>query len=88
MAIAARSVRRGAAKGTETTSSHSLRTPNDLWARATARARRDNLPINRVLIELLEGYARGIYRLPKKQVETVRVYGDPEPEAAPAAASV
>lgn len=74
MTATARSVRRSSTKGTETTGSHSVRTPNDTWARSTARAVREGLTINRVIIELLEGYARGIYRLPKRQVETVRVY--------------
>ena len=84
MTTAARTVRRAGKKGTETTASHSVRAPNDTWARSTGRARREGLTINRVIIELLEGYARGVYRLPKRQTETVRVYPvNQEPEAAP-----
>jgi len=70
----ARTVRKAAQKGTETTASHSVRSPNDTWGRATGRARREGQTINRVIVELLEGYARGVYRLPKRKVETVRVY--------------
>lgn len=76
MTATARTVRRSGKKGTETTASHAVRTPNDTWARAKAKAMRDGLPINRVIIELLEGYSRNIYKLPKRQVETVRVYAD------------
>jgi len=62
-------------KGAESTASHSVRTPNETWARASARARRDGVKMNRAIIELLEGYARGIYRLPKKRVKIEREYG-------------
>ena len=85
MAVSARSVRKGSRSGSESTASHSVRTPNDTWARATARARREGLTINRVLIELLEGYNRGVYRLPKRQVETVRVYPQGSPNGSPPA---
>jgi hypothetical protein len=73
-------------RAAESTSSHSVRTPNDTWARANARAKRDGVKMNRVIIELLEGYARGIYRLPKKRVKVERDYGHrpavtKEPEA-------
>ena len=74
MSVASRSVRRSAGKGQESTTSRSVRTPNDIWARAKGRATREGMVINRVIIELLEGYAQGVYRLPKRQVETVRVY--------------
>jgi hypothetical protein len=85
MIATARSVRRGSGR-TESTASHSVRTPKETWAGATARARREGLTINRVLIELLEGYRRGVYRLPKRQTEVVRTYDNPT--AAPPTGSV
>lgn len=75
--ITARSVKKAAGKGTSSTATHSIRTPNDTWARAQARAARDGVVMNRAIVELLEGYARGVYRLPKKQVEVVRTYVAP-----------
>lgn len=83
MNATARTVRRSGTKGTETTASHAVRTPNELWARAKARAARDGLAINRVIIELLEGYTRGIYRLPKRRTVEEREYGA-QPEDATA----
>lgn len=65
----------------ETTSSHSVRTPNVTWAKATTRAGREGVPINRVIIELLEGYIRGVYRLPDRQTQVVRNYPTPKTEA-------
>lgn len=61
-------------KSVLTTASHSLRAPNDVWAGATLRAEREGVAINRVIIELLEGYRRGIFKLPKRISKTERVY--------------
>ena len=87
MTDTARSRRRSGEKGTETTASHSVRTPNDTWAGAVTKAKREGLAINRVIIELLEGYRRGVYKLPKRSQETVRVYPQTTSAAAPVGAS-
>lgn len=86
--ITARSVKKAAGKGTSSTATHSVRAPNDTWARAQQRAQREGVVMNRLIVELLEGYSRGVYRLPKKQVEVVRTYAAPsQPEAPSAPAS-
>jgi predicted DNA binding CopG/RHH family protein len=44
---------------------HSVRTSDQLWAAARRRAETEGLTINKVIEELLEGYARGLVNLPK-----------------------
>lgn len=82
--------RRGARKTTETTTSLSVRLPNETLAGLKAKAERDGVKTNRVMIELAEGYRRGIYRLPKSRTKTERVYptsGIRPPETAPSQAA-
>lgn len=84
MNVATRTTRR---KGVVTTTVHAVRAPNDIWAAAEKRAEREGIKMNRLIVELLEGYGRKIYRLPQQKVETVRVYGESASaeEASPAA---
>ncbi len=55
-------------KPTARTSSHSVRASDELWLRARKRADAEGVSLNFVLNEILEGYARGMVNLPKKQV--------------------
>ena len=71
-------------KGRETTVSHSVRTPIATWNRLKQKAERVGLTPNRVIIELIEGWVRGVYVLPTRRTETVRVYDQPGGAAAPA----
>lgn len=50
---------------TNRTSAHSVRTTDDLWARAKKRAEGEGVTLNHVMNEILEGYARGMINLPK-----------------------
>lgn len=51
--------------GPKTTASHSVRTRNDLWAAAKRRAEAEGTTLNEAINELLEGYARGMIKLPR-----------------------
>jgi hypothetical protein len=73
-----------ATKAEPTTKSHSVRVPNELWALAEMKAARENIAMNRVMIELLEGWRRNVYVLPKRKTKTERVYAAP---AGPSAAA-
>ena len=66
------------ARGVVTTISRSLRVPTVTWDEAKARAADEGVLMNRVILELLEGYARGIYKLPTTNVEITRTY-PPQP---------
>lgn len=46
------------------TASHSVRTTDDLWAKAKERAETEAVTMNHVLNELLEGWAHGMLDLP------------------------
>jgi hypothetical protein len=60
--------------GVETTESRSVRAPILTWSRFDRRVAHNGHVRNRVLIELMEGYASGAFRLPTTKVETVRTY--------------
>lgn len=62
--------------------SHSVRTTDDRWNKAKARADREGVSLNFVLNELLDGYGMGLLNLPKVQV--TKTYG-PRARAVPAA---
>jgi hypothetical protein len=64
----------------ESTVSKSVRAPRTTWAKFTRRANHEGLKVNRVIIELMEGYAMGVYRLPKKKTVVERVYATPAAE--------
>jgi hypothetical protein len=44
---------------------HSIRCNDEAWAAAKERAHSEGFPINRVLEEFLEGYAKGDLSLPR-----------------------
>ena len=62
--------------------SHSVRTTDDRWNKAKARADREGVSLNFVLNELLDGYGMGLLNLPKVQV--TKTYG-PRARTVPAA---
>jgi hypothetical protein len=57
---------------------HSARVPSATWDDAKARAAKEGIVMNRLIIELLEGYAHGVYKLPTTTVATTRTY-PPQP---------
>lgn len=50
----------------------SVRVEEKIWALAKQRAAEEGVTVSRVMGDLLEGYARGVYELPKTQ--TVKHY--------------
>lgn len=48
-----------------TTSVHSIRTTEELWEKAKNRADREGVPMNRVIVLIMEGYAEGELHLPR-----------------------
>jgi hypothetical protein len=63
-----------AGKKVESTESGSVRAPKTTWAGFRAKAVREGRKPNRVLIELMEGYRRGVYKLPTVKTVEQRVY--------------
>lgn len=48
-----------------TTSVHSIRTSEALWAKAKKRADGEGVPMNQIVVQILEGYAAGELHLPR-----------------------
>lgn len=46
----------------------SFRLEEPVWTAARARAKREGTTLNRVVSDLVEGYARGIYELPEHRL--------------------
>lgn len=46
-------------------STHSVRAPEDVWRAAKARGIEEGVRMNTIIVELLEGYGRGLIHLPR-----------------------
>lgn len=64
----------------EGTELHSLRVPTVIWHDAKARAKEDNILMNKLITELLEGYGRGVYLLPATTTAVTRTYPPQPPQ--------
>jgi hypothetical protein len=58
----------------EGTELHSLRVPAAVWRDAKRRSKEDSIVMNKLITELLEGYGRGVYKLPATSVAVTRTY--------------
>jgi len=55
-----------------TGASHSIRTPDNIWAAAQRRAASESRTMNDVVVAIMEGYSRGLMDLPRVTKQYVR----------------